>query len=142
MRESKIKIRLLQLVKFLGASVAVIFILVCCLLVWMGWGSTPPKQADLYSRFSNYHTEYEQLRSMFMEDKLATVGEYGEQYARKRYIWTTASEAGISNERSKSYMAVMSKINAKRIDMLDDGSVSISMESWGMANKGWRMNLV
>jgi hypothetical protein len=32
--------------------------------------------------------------------------------------------------------------NCQRIDRLEDGAVSISMASWGMANRGWRMSLV
>lgn len=120
------------------ASVAVITVLVA----WFNWGSTPPKQAELVERFFKDKSSFEQLRSMFLEDRLETIGEYGSKFARQRYVWTGSSEAGIAKSRAQTYANLMTATEIKRIDLGDDGSVSLSIARWGMANKGWRISIV
>ena len=128
--------------KLLAAMVLVFVILLGCLFVWIGIGSTPPEQEELEERFFESRAEYEQLRSMFEEDQLVTVGDYGEQYARRAFAWTTASEVVVSERRARSYQDHMNELDTARIDLQEDGSVSIYLAGWGFASDGWRISLV
>lgn len=110
--------------------------------VWLSWGSSLPKQSELEKQFRSHQAEYVELRTMLVEDKLLTVGDYGEDYSRESFIWTSPQEAAIAQDRANSYKTIMSNIDVPRIEMLDNGSISFSMRSWGMANRGWRINLV
>ena len=122
----------------LGAFIACAF--------FLGWGFSRgfsrPTQRELLVRFNEGRSSFEKLRSMFVEDNLETVGDYGQQFARKPFIWTSALEAGVPDSRAQMYAKLMQETKVKRIDRGEDGSVSISLAGSGMANRGWRISLV
>jgi hypothetical protein len=121
---------------------AAVAVLIVALVGWAMWGATPPRQAELLERFQASRPVYDQLRQMVVDDRLVTVGDYGDKFARKPYLWTSANKAAISEVRQQAYASLMKQTDAQRIDLLENGFVSISMASWGMANNGWRITLM
>lgn len=122
--------------------IALVALLLSTFVLWLTWGSAPPRQSEIHARFIKERSSFEKLRSMFVEDNLQTVGEYGEQFARKAFRWTPASEAGIPESQAETYATLMREAQVKRIDRREDGSISFSIAHRGMANRGWRIQLV
>jgi len=105
-------------------------------------GSSRPTQEELTARFHEHYESYDRLRTMLLEDGYKTVLGYGSELTRDGIHYRSGTELGITEERIKAYNDLMRQTDSKRIDLLEDGSVSISMAGWGMANRGWRINLV
>jgi hypothetical protein len=114
-------------------------ILSLCLLL-AGCGSARPSHEELVAEFRERREAYETLRGMITNDALATVAASGEDFARQPHRWHGAAEIGLQASRAQQYRRVMRSADVDRIDRNEDGEVLISMKSWGMANRGWRVS--
>jgi hypothetical protein len=102
----------------------------------------PPAQATVAAALREHRGDFEALRDMVLEDRLSSVIEGGDTYAREPFIFRTPGELGIPATRVSSYRQRMKDVRCPRIDVMHDGSVGFSLASWGAANRGWRVSLV
>ena len=103
---------------------------------------TPPSQEQLTTEFYANKANYEALKKMLLQDQFVTVASHGTEFARRPYIWLSASEVGLPTARAQTYRRIMQNADIQRVDRNEDGEVLISMASWGMANQGWRISAV
>jgi hypothetical protein len=102
----------------------------------------PPAQATVAAALREHRGDFEALRDMVLEDRLFSVIEGGDTYAREPFTFRTPGELGIPATRVSSYRQRMKEVQCPRIDVMHDGSVGFSLASWGAANRGWRVSLV
>lgn len=102
----------------------------------------PPAQAKVASAFREHRGDFEALRDMALADRLFSVIEGGDTYAREPFIFRTPGELGILPARVALYRQRMKAAGCPRIDVSQDGSVRFAMASWGAANHGWRVSLI
>lgn len=101
---------------------------------------SPPAQAELVNQFTANRASYELLREMVLSDAIFAVISQGEEFAREPYIFRDPDAVGIPPQRASEYRRLMREANVGRVDVTEEGHVLISMESWGMANRGWRVS--
>jgi hypothetical protein len=77
---------------------------------------------------------------MTVEDKLSAVIDYGNEYSKKLAVFETPSTAGVSETRAITYRRLMRQAEVQRVDVAEEGEVLISIASWGVANRGWRVS--
>lgn len=131
-----------QILKGFCLAVVACATVLAILLAWAVKSGAPPTQTELRARFVRHRGDYEQLRSMILEDRLVTVGDEGRSFARSAYRWTSAHAAGISTDRQRRYATLMARTDTPRVDRGEDGSVMILMASDGWAGGGWRISVV
>lgn len=117
-------------------------LIVSTLLILTGCFTPPPRQAELQSRFDANREVFEALREMALEDEVASVIDRGREFARQPYKFVSASEIGLSETRADTYRHLMTDAGIARVDVDEDGEVSMLMASSGMANRGWRVSAV
>ncbi|MHC9083966.1 hypothetical protein ACYX7E_02890 [Luteimonas sp. RIT-PG2_3] len=116
-------------------------ILIIALLL-SGCRVSPPSHEELTAELHANRAEYEELKTMLLQDRLVTVASYGTEFAKKPYMWSGASEIGLPTARAQLYQRIMQDADIQRIDRNEDGEVLISMATWGTANRGWRVSSV
>jgi hypothetical protein len=118
------------------------FAFVIYLILLSGCRADPPTQVELDNQFSANHASYEALKDMVLEDKIVAVTANGTEFSRSPYTFEAPQVIGISAPRAKKYQVLMGAADVQRIDVTEDGHVVISMASWGIANRGWRVSAV
>jgi hypothetical protein len=51
----------------------------------------------------------------------------------------SAQEAGLSEIRADAYRQLMAEVDVQRILAYEHSEVRLALDSWGMANRGWRV---
>jgi hypothetical protein len=101
----------------------------------------PPSKNELAEMFKAHGGQYARLKEMMFEDQLETVADFGHDYARKRYHYTTSRELGISDERAQEYSSLMKAANTRRIDADSTNFFQAFVGGSGFAGKGWRAGI-
>jgi hypothetical protein len=105
-------------------------------------GLKAPAQAKIAAALEEHRGDFEALRDMAVADRLFSVIDGGNTYAREPFIFRTPGQLGIPPARVALYRQRMKAAGCPRVDVSKDGSVYFAMASWGAANHGWRMSLV
>ena len=115
-------------------------IILLCLALLSSCRAAPPTQDELAKKFVANRQSYETLKSMALADKLSAIAFRGRKFARKPYVFESHEVVGIPDSRAEKYRQLMVAADVQRVDVTEEGHVLISMASWGIANRGWRVS--
>jgi hypothetical protein len=102
----------------------------------------PPGQAEVAAWLRDNKAGFERLREMLEADRLQAALDYGSEYAREPLLFRPPDGVGLTAERAAEYRRLMRAANCQRVDVWSPGTVSFAFRAWGMANRGWRVNLI
>ncbi|MGO1073031.1 hypothetical protein [Lysobacter sp. CA199] len=118
-------------------------------LLWLsllglaGCFSPPPTQQALMAQFHAERSGYEALRKMMQEDGITDILHYGGEFEKdERWNFKSAEKIDLSHTRAGAYRSLMKKIDVPRAFRSEHDEAALLLDSWGMANRGWRVLVV
>jgi hypothetical protein len=108
-----------------------------------GCFSPPPKQQELMARFRADRNSYETLRKMMQADQIDDILGYGREFRKGQdRAFESARSPGLSSARVEAYRSLMKQARIPRAFRSEHDTVALALDSWGMANRGWRVLIV